>query len=145
MLCEIEFEYGRKFIPEEQELLSSLVLTEKPKFKEDGRLEYSGLGHILLAEDAARFGRFTVRRIVNNANTKCEAFGQRNTTIVNENCKVAVAGLGLLSVNQVEVRLDLCTDELQRDLNNGWSILAVCVQPDQRRPDYILGRWVDKT
>lgn len=26
------------------------------------------------------------------------------------------------------------------ELDAGWRILAVCPQPDQRRPDYILGR-----
>jgi len=34
-----------------------------------------------------------------------------------------------------------CTDALQTELNNGWRIIAVCVQPNQRRPDYVLGRY----
>ena len=36
---------------------------------------------------------------------------------------------------------DVCTDVLQQELNNGWRIIAICVQADQRRPDYILGRY----
>lgn len=65
---------------------------------------------------------------------------QACSMVVNERCQVAVAGLGLLTVDTVQVEEDLCTDKLQALLDEGWRILAVCVQPDQRRPDYILGR-----
>lgn len=58
----------------------------------------------------------------------------------NAKCNVHVAGFGLLSVKDVTYRTDLCTDELQEMLDEGWRILACCVQPDQRRPDYIFGR-----
>jgi len=40
----------------------------------------------------------------------------------------------------VQIREDYCTERLQDDLDSGWKILAICVQPDGRRPDYILGR-----
>ena len=36
---------------------------------------------------------------------------------------------------------DACTDELQGALRDGWRIIAVCPQPSQRRPDYVLGRY----
>lgn len=58
----------------------------------------------------------------------------------NDRVHVHVPGLGLMAVQQVEVRPDHCTEALQKDLDAGWRILAVCPQPDQRRPDYILGR-----
>lgn len=29
----------------------------------------------------------------------------------------------------------------ESELNNGWRIIAVCIQPDGRRPDYVLGRY----
>jgi hypothetical protein len=35
---------------------------------------------------------------------------------------------------------DACTDDVQRHLDEGWKILAVCPPNSQRRPDYILGR-----
>lgn len=53
---------------------------------------------------------------------------------------VSVGGLGLLIIDTVKVEVDLCTEALQQELNKGWRIVAICVQPDQRRPDYILGR-----
>lgn len=60
---------------------------------------------------------------------------------VNERCNVVVAGNGMLwSVDTVKVLSDSCTDSLQRELTDGWRILAICVQPDQRRPDYVLGK-----
>lgn len=59
----------------------------------------------------------------------------------NQKCDVHVSNLGLLHINQLGYALDKCTQELQDILNQGWRIIAACVQPDQRRPDYILGRY----
>lgn len=58
----------------------------------------------------------------------------------NQKCDVHISNLGLLSVNQLGFATDKCTEELQGLINQGWRILAICPQPDQRRPDYILGR-----
>jgi hypothetical protein len=58
----------------------------------------------------------------------------------NQKCSVHVPNLGLLSINQLGYAVDKCTEELQDIVNQGWRILAVCPQPDQRRPDFILGR-----
>jgi hypothetical protein len=57
----------------------------------------------------------------------------------NQRCEVHVPNLGLLNINQLAFATDYCTEELQRLLFQGWRILAICPQPDQRRPDYILG------
>ncbi|MNH35948.1 hypothetical protein D3C79_966910 [compost metagenome] len=59
----------------------------------------------------------------------------------NEKCEVSVPGLGLLYYNRVALIEDSCTDVLQGMLNSGWRIIAACPQPDQRRPDYILGKY----
>lgn len=53
---------------------------------------------------------------------------------------VHISDLGLLGVRFVKVLVDECTDELQGYLDDGWRILAVCPQPNSRRPDYIIGR-----
>ena len=53
---------------------------------------------------------------------------------------VHISDLGLLNVKEVDVLYDCCTDGLQEWLNEGWRILAICPQPDKRRPDYIMGR-----
>jgi hypothetical protein len=58
----------------------------------------------------------------------------------NSRCSVHVPGLGLLLIDEVMVRTDYCTEKLQEDLEDGWRVLAICPQPDQRRPDYVLGR-----
>lgn len=60
----------------------------------------------------------------------------------NEKVKVHTGGLALAEYNQTMVKYDCCTDELQSTLAEGWRIMAVCVQPDQRRPDYVLGKVV---
>ena len=59
----------------------------------------------------------------------------------NEKVNVHVGGGLIVTYNELKLLEDSCTDTLQLSLNDGWRIIAVCVQPDQRRPDYILGRY----
>lgn len=59
----------------------------------------------------------------------------------NERCDVHVGGGLIVTYNELMLKEDCCTDELQQELNRGWRIISACVQPDQRRPDYILGRY----
>lgn len=59
----------------------------------------------------------------------------------NNKCEVHMPGNMLATYNQVCLLEDSCTDVLQDNLNRGWRIIAVCPQPDSRRPDYILGRF----
>lgn len=54
--------------------------------------------------------------------------------------QLAIPDLGLMTITEVVVREDYCTDMLQSDLDEGWRILAVCPPNAARRPDYILGR-----
>lgn len=53
---------------------------------------------------------------------------------------VHVPNVALQSYNEVQLLEDCCTDELQRQLDEGWRIIAVCPPNSTRRPDYILGR-----
>lgn len=57
----------------------------------------------------------------------------------NAKCNVHVPSLGLLRITTVDYCNDMCTEQLQKRLAEGWRIIACCPQPDQRRPDYILG------
>jgi hypothetical protein len=59
------------------------------------------------------------------------------------NIQIAIPNLLLFAVDEVMVMEDDCTDRLQRNLDDGWRILAVCPAINQRRPDYILGRQKD--
>jgi hypothetical protein len=132
-----------RLTPDEVEHLTRFSVTPIATRKDDpSRLEY-GVQPIIPSNALKALARVEPRvvRVIDNDGTRALAeYGQRNTTVVNERCRVAVAGLGLLTVDEVENCDDLCTDALQDKLNEGWRILAVCVQPDQRRPDYILGR-----
>jgi hypothetical protein len=58
----------------------------------------------------------------------------------NERVNVHVPGHFLMTVDDVRVEENCCTEFLQDRLREGWRILAICPQPDQRRPDYVLGR-----
>jgi len=59
--------------------------------------------------------------------------------LFNEKCNVHISGNELMRIRRVEVFNDFCTESLQDKLDEGWQIVAVCVQPNQRRPDYVLG------
>lgn len=65
--------------------------------------------------------------------------GEGNT--YNSKCEVHMPGQALALYNDMLLMENACTDALQNELNNGWRIIAACPQPDQRRPDYILGRY----
>lgn len=58
----------------------------------------------------------------------------------NEKCGQHQPNSALLSIAETKLMQDSCTDALQEQLAAGWRILAIQPQPDQRRPDYILGR-----
>lgn len=62
----------------------------------------------------------------------------------NERCNVYMPGNALMSFNETMLMEDTCTDALQEQLDCGWRVIAACPQPDQRRPDYILGRFNPK-
>ena len=59
----------------------------------------------------------------------------------NQKCNVHVGGGLIVTYNEVMLKENTCTDEIQKELDVGWRVIAVCSQPDQRRPDYILGRF----
>jgi hypothetical protein len=70
--------------------------------------------------------------------------GNTHPNQFNSRCDVHVPNLGLLRVSKVELLQDACTDDLQAHLDRGWRILAICPQPNQRRPDYIIGCMEDE-
>lgn len=74
-----------------------------------------------------------------------EKLVHREQVILNQKVNVAVPGLGLLAMVRVMLASDCCTDDLNEHLQDGWRILAICPQPDQRRPDYILGKPAEST
>ena len=75
---------------------------------------------------------------INNLSQKINFLSDKQFDF-NAKCNVQVPGLGLLRIKTVDYVCDMCTEKLQRRLNEGWRIIAACPQPDQRRPDYILG------
>lgn len=61
--------------------------------------------------------------------------------LFNHPCQQVQPGAWVNNVNRMMLVEDSCTDAIQGYLDEGWRILAIQPQPDQRRPDYILGRF----
>lgn len=61
----------------------------------------------------------------------------------NQKCNTPTSDAFLHNVNQTCLLEDCCTDYLQGKLKDGWRIISVTPQPNQRRPDYVLGKTVD--
>lgn len=57
---------------------------------------------------------------------------------------VQIPHVGLLAIDEVDVLVDCCTDDLRRHLDAGWRILCVCPPNAARRPDYVIGRSKDQ-
>lgn len=62
-------------------------------------------------------------------------------SVYNQKVDVHMPGNMLSIYNEAMILEDCCTDILASKLNSGWRIIAACPQPDQRRPDYVLGRF----
>lgn len=147
MLVELEQPFGTGLLTPtqletiESHAVSPVNLRDEEREGKNGKLLNWGEKLIVSADVLNVFAGWTIVRTIDNASTRSLAsIGQRNTTVVNERCHVAVAGLGLLTIDEVRIENDCCTDFLNKCLSEGWRIVAVCVQPDQRRPDYVLGR-----
>jgi hypothetical protein len=82
--------------------------------------------------------------VIEAAARKLDAFANSVPDVnaqYNERVEVYTPGMGLMLFNRVMLLQDACSDALQSEMDNGWRIVAACPQPDQRRPDYILGRY----
>lgn len=62
----------------------------------------------------------------------------------NLKCNTPVTDNFLSKINQIMLLENCCSDELQNKLSEGWRIISVAPQPNQRRPDYVLGKVVDE-
>lgn len=68
-----------------------------------------------------------------------EQLSKFSTQKFNELCNVPNYDTSMQLINQVMLLENCCTDQLQKALSDGWRIIAVSPQPNQRRPDYVLG------
>lgn len=94
-----------------------------------------------LPDDVLEFAKFTALRplkLVNDGGGESIS-GKKLAEAITMN-QVHLPGNELLQINLVEVREDQCTEDLQRDLEDGWRIIAVIPRAGQRRPDYVLGK-----
>jgi hypothetical protein len=163
MIAQIQLTYGfrdDKPTPEQVEALRPFLPDIKVgpvKLKEDGTPAYdseyttgtTGYVNIEAFMKACPWAKFSVTEVCpSTADGILPAVERLNARIdqlvdsqlFNERCNVHVGGSTLMAVNKVIACTDCCTDMLQGYLDEGWRIIACCVQPDGRRPDYVMGR-----
>jgi hypothetical protein len=140
-ICKISFDSSYQPSELEQELLKKASLDEVPIINEKGEINW--WQHHLVDLDKVPLVPYKIEkhiyyptRHIDNLDVETDS----RPLPMNARCNVTVPGLGLLLINEVLVRTDYCTEQLNEDLKAGYRIIAVCPQPDQRRPDYVLGR-----
>lgn len=159
MLCEIELHYGanESLKKASAELYAKLydglrqempsVDWPKPEDQAAGEKIYV-YGSSRLLVDMASAGpllcaldiKFEVKRF--KGNYWANGAPQRDATgaVTNTHISVHIPNIDLLSVDEIILCEDACTDAVRRHLDDGFRILAICPPASQRRPDYILGR-----
>lgn len=161
MLMQFAFRYGTTFTQEQIEKLSGIVRGGFEPRQTDRGLE-APFQHLIAEIDSLAttvpelmskiefsdqpVGYHVVEAVLGmfrQLMARGSKVGEQDRAL-NERVNVHVPGLGLWLVNDVTVLEGGCTDDLQTKLDEGWRILAVCPQPDQRRPDYVLGRHVEE-
>jgi hypothetical protein len=141
-LVEIAFEAEFKPTPEQLRDLQ-LAWVYGTEFKVDDKGNLPWWTNFLVDIDRMPIVPYKIGRLV--LNTGAGPLGLDTDTAarvpaINQKVNVTVPGLGLLLLDEVQAATDICTDALNDMLKDGWRIVAVCPQPDQRRPDYVLGR-----
>lgn len=110
----------------------------------DKRVEYLFIGHIdqipvdILNSEKSNISYFKgIKSMVEQAiHSDMGIMKTLNANAIN----VHLPSMDLLMINETLLLEDSCTDSLQKNLDDGWGIIACIPRPGQRRPDYILGR-----
>ena len=140
-IAEVSVKYNQKVTDEQLAKLNASVIYGEPwKRDKDGDINYWGKSLVLI-DTMPRDVEFEVHKIVDHP--AFESLDRKRNPAFNQKVKVSVPDIGLMKVKHVVVHTDLCTEQLQHELDKGWCILCICPQPDQRRPDYVLGRTTD--
>lgn len=67
--------------------------------------------------------------------------GRTTENIYNQRLEIHQPNSPLFMYNDYKVLTDCCIESLQEEIDNGWRVVSVCPQPDQRRPDYVVAQY----
>lgn len=113
---------------------NKISLHELTKLSEGGvSLAVRSVSSIDVGFNFNEFAHKAEQQLLANADVSVNNYNQR--------VDVHMPGQALAMYNELMLLEDSCTDRVAESLDNGWRIIACCPQPDQRRPDYVLGRY----
>lgn len=153
MICKINLKYNffKNCSPELYERLRKIITELPHEISDDMRNGYwqsheadiSALAEMGIPfeveERVSLSATNAIIRRLEELKNKIEDYRYEKNQQFNEKVSVHVPDNALLRIREVFVADDCCTITLNDYLKEGWQIIAVCPQPDQRRPDYILG------
>ena len=140
-LAEIRLVEKETYAPEVQDqIIMANVWGDRPQFNDNCAPAYSWRGYLVDLDKMPTVPMHIEKVLACSGPLGLDTDIFNRVVPINQRVHVQVPGLGLLLLDEVEVLTDCCTDILNSHLRGGWRIVAVCPQPDQRRPDYVLGR-----
>lgn len=96
--------------------------------------------HFINLESEFAYQQIDLEKLANNITTSM--LGKTGSNLFNQKLNIHQPNMPLFTYNQFQVLTDFCTEKLQNEyINQGWRVVAICPQPDQRRPDYIIARY----
>jgi hypothetical protein len=143
MIAKIKLSYSHKYTVEDLELINNAMFNRYGNvapmltIDDDGDLcwvAYSGFCvDLKLMPRSLPFDVVELYRYDDDT-------GTTNVPQYNHLVGTVVCGNELSRIKELKAIEDACSDLITQHLRVGWCIVSVMPQPDQRRPDYILGK-----
>lgn len=121
-------------------ILERSQLVDLFSFAPKCKYEYSIIKTVVDTETVSSLP-IVLAKVESKVNMFIEALDKADMSTFNQKCNVHVGGGLIVTYNDTMLLEDACTDLLQTQISDGWRIVACVVQANQRRPDYVLGRY----
>jgi hypothetical protein len=109
----------------------------------DQCFNYCTIKQVLEFDSQAQVQAIDIKKLADSVSSML--LGKISENMFNQKLEIHQPNMPLFTYNDFKVMYDQCTESLQDEINNGYRVVAVLPQPDQRRPDYVLGRYTKES